>query len=108
MGYYTGAAVCTRGHAITKDVRRMEVAKRCPDCGAAVLTACRECGARIRGDYHSPGVVAIGFPYDRPKFCDDCGAPFPWVGRKERLYELENVMEQESGLDEATTLWLRE
>jgi hypothetical protein len=86
----------------------MDVAKRCPQCGAIVLTACPECGTRVRGDYDSPGVVALGFPYDPPKFCDECGAPFPWVGREERLYELENVMEQEPGLDEATKLWLRE
>jgi hypothetical protein len=105
--YYKSAAICRRGHVIAMDVTlKAEIPHRCPDCGGEVLTACGECGHRIQG-YEAIPMVAHGH-YDRPSFCDDCGAPFPWLGRKERLYELENIMEQEPGLDDATKLWLRE
>jgi hypothetical protein len=55
------------------------VAQNCPKCGAAVLTACPNCGLRIRGDYFVPGVIAVSTA-SRPSFCDGCGsaehAPF--------------------------------
>jgi hypothetical protein len=108
MGEYMPAAVCTRGHTITQDTTVGEGAKRCPDCGGPVLVGCPACNTRIRGYYYVEGVVGGGWDYEPPKFCDQCGAPFPWVGRQERLYEFENLMEQEPGLDEATKLWLRE
>jgi hypothetical protein len=105
--YYEPAAICRRGHVVTSGVEEgEEIAARCSECGAEVLTACPECGHRIRGYHFIPG-VAHG-EYDRPSFCDRCGAPHPWVGRTERLYELENIMEREDALDEATKMWLRE
>lgn len=54
-----------------------------------------------------PGVVAIGFAYDPPDFCHECGAPFPWVGRQGRIYELENLLDGED-LDSADELAVRE
>jgi hypothetical protein len=101
--YYQSAAVCRRGHVLTGAIEdHREVADRCTECGAPVLTACPDCGHRIRDYFVIPEVTRA--PQDRPSFCDKCGAAFPWVGRTERLYELENVMEQEEGLDEATKL----
>jgi hypothetical protein len=84
-----------------------EVGDRCVKCGAKVLTACPTCGHRIRGDYHVPGVVAIGFETPRPDFCDNCGAAFPWVDRAGRIHELENRLDDED-LDPATELIVRE
>jgi hypothetical protein len=106
---YLPAAICKRGHVITTDTtRRADVEERCPECGARVLSGCPECGHRIRGYYHVPGTVAFGGKYEPPKFCDQCGAPFPWVGRKERIYELQNLLDDDEVLDEATKLWVRE
>lgn len=104
---YTVAAVCKRGHALTRDVGRIPAAKRCPDCGAVVLTACPSCDAPIRGVFINTEIVAIGFPYDPPDFCEDCGAPFPWVGRQGRIYELENLIDEQR-LDPADELAVRE
>lgn len=108
MGVYKPAAVCTRGHALSENIEwEGELPVRCTTCGAKVLTGCPACGQRIRGYYDVPGVAAIGFGYDPPSFCDRCGAAFPWVGRKERIYELQNRLDEEN-LDPATELELRE
>jgi hypothetical protein len=106
-GRYLPAALCKRGHVIASDMTDTEIADRCPECGARVLTACHECGQRIRGLYHVPGEF-IGQVYEPPKFCDKCGAPFPWAGRKERIHELQNLLDDDEDLDEATKLWVRE
>lgn len=102
--FYLGAAVGRRGHVETAylDPTRREprgVPERCPTCGARVLVACTECGLRIRGDYHVPGVIGVSSP-NRPSFCDGCGAAFPWATRQERIYELENLLDEEV-VDEA-------
>jgi hypothetical protein len=78
------------------------------NAAAEVLTTCPTCSTRIAGKYEVPGVVSIGESYEPPKFCDKCGAPFPWVRRKERIWELQNALEEESDLDEATKLWVSE
>lgn len=45
--------------------------------------------------------------YDPPDFCDNCGAPHPWASRKARLYELENLLDNED-LDPADRLTIQE
>jgi hypothetical protein len=102
---YLPAAVCTRGHVITSNMTHVEAADRCPDCGARVLKGCPECQARIRGICSIP---VGGESYEPPRFCDYCGAPFPWAGRRERIYELQNLLDDDEDLDEATKLWVRE
>ena len=42
---------------------------------------CPECNSPIKGYYNVPGVIG-GFNYDRPKFCDSCGKPYPWPARQ--------------------------
>lgn len=40
-------------------------------------------------------------------FCDGCGAAHPWATRAQRLYELQNILDQEE-VDEADRLWIGE
>lgn len=105
--HYRPAAVCKRGHVQARDITDREVAERCPTCGAKVLTACANCGFRIRGHYHVPGVISLGGDYEPPQFCDKCGSPFPWLDRQGRIFELENMLDDED-LDAATELAVRE
>jgi hypothetical protein len=101
---YSPAAVCRRGHVETGDTTKWPFSKRCPECGAQILTACPTCGSRIRGyTEHYTSVM----DYKPPSFCDSCGGPFPWVDRKGRIYQLENILDDED-LDEATRLKVRE
>lgn len=108
--YYHAAAICKRGHVETPWLSEdREVPGRCGECGAPILTACPACGHRIRGKLEVPGVVDLTGQYDRPRFCDnaECGAPFPWVDRQGRIYELENLLDEEN-LDPADELTVRE
>lgn len=105
---YTAAAVCRRGHVETTIISQRErVADRCAECGAVVLSACPSCGYRIKGVYFSPHVLSLGQTYTPPNFCDQCGSPYPWVGRQARIYELQNLLDEEH-LDAATELTVRE
>lgn len=100
--YYAAAVVCKRGHVETKWVRpgdRKEIAARCPTCGADLLRGCPSCGIRIRGEREVPGVIGSS-RYSKPSFCDGCGAAMPWATRQERIFELENLLDQET-IDEA-------
>ena len=101
--YYRGAAVCRRGHVQTQYIDPTDghkpIPDNCPKCGARVLTGCPHCDLRIRGDHHFPGTFGIG-GYQRPSFCDGCGSALPWATREERIYELENILDEED-VDEA-------
>jgi hypothetical protein len=70
-----------------------------------VLARCRECGLRIRGEYYVSGV--IGGEPSAPPFCDGCGSAHPWASRKQRLYELQNILDQEE-IDDVDRLWIDE
>jgi hypothetical protein len=107
MGEYSSAAVCKRGHVQTSDVNYGAFDQRCPRCGGRVLTACTSCQQRIRGTYVSRGGFGGGGSYEPPDFCDRCAAPFPWVSRQGRIYELENLLDDED-LDPADELAARE
>jgi hypothetical protein len=100
--WHKGSVVCRRGHresAYLDPRKSRHIPEMCPKCGARLLIACPECGLRIRGDYFVPGVVGFATP-DLSSFCDGCGAAFPWATREERIFELENLLDEEE-IDEA-------
>jgi predicted nucleotide-binding protein len=73
--------VCENGHMITSMVKKHpeDMKKRCPDCGAPTITACKECQAPIPGQDHDPDFY---FSTSRPDYCDNCGKPYPWAGQR--------------------------
>jgi len=87
MGHYDAQQVCLNGHQITDNYHSSpEFRKKfCPTCGAETIHQCPNCGHEIRGDYHTDGVVAIGFPTPVPTHCENCGKPFPWTEKKKAL-----------------------
>ena len=91
----------------TSNVATHVPSERCAECGAKILIECPTCGQGIRGRYIVPGVVNLGQTYSPPDFCDSCGLPFPWAGRQARIYELQNLLDEED-LDDATALTVRE
>ena len=106
MAVYTPAAVCRRGHLESADINSDPVeGGRCSDCGSEVLTACPECGTRIRGFIADSMVITID--WDEPSFCDHCGNAHPWANRQARIWELENLLDAEN-LPEAERLAVHE
>jgi len=101
---YDVAAICRRGHVVTSSVDLMgPVSPRCSDCGARVLTRCVKCEARLQGGLSGSMYV----DYEPPDFCDQCGAPHPWASRQARLYELENILDEQE-LSDADRLVVQE
>src|SRR5690606_36950705 len=52
-------------------------------------------------------VISAGASYSPPEFCFSCGSPFPWATRQARIYELQNLLDEED-LDEADRLTVSE
>lgn len=105
-GWHYAALVCRRGHVIDHDAteRRADVGY-CSTCGAEVLSACPDCGLRLRGKTHYRMRVVEPF---RPRaFCDGCGRALPWASRQQRTWELQNLLDQQ-GVDEADRVWIGE
>ena len=103
---YQAATVCRRGHVESRYHESEPThLSRCPDCGADVLSRCRQCGLRIRGDYYSRSYRVQAHPV--PAFCDGCGAAHPWATRAQRLYELQNILDQED-VDDVDRSWINE
>ena len=117
---YRIAAICQRGHVLSVVNEDDSVGAKCRRCGGAVLTECPACHAPIPGrrewekflaqSGYSPALTSwepYEEEYEPPSFCGACGVPYPWVGRQERIWEIENRLGLD-GLDAATSLALRE
>jgi hypothetical protein len=101
------AAVCARGHVQDSHLDRGRVSVAgshvsrafCGTCGAKIMTVCRACNSPILGLIR--GLVAPGW---RPTgFCWNCGTPYPWATRQQRVAQLYNLIDEED-LDEADRL----
>jgi hypothetical protein len=106
---YRPAAICRRGHVASTDIQLSPqlASSMCGTCGAEILRACPECNNMIRGRYYVPAVIGVGYEYSPPDFCEDCGAPFPWLSRQGRIYLLENMLDEEA-IDGASRLEVQE
>lgn len=102
--YYT-MLVCENGHVLTDSLEiSSDDSAYCSKCGAKTLTRCPSCGAKIRGDIRDSGVVMIGYTTPAPKYCPECGAPFPWTSAN--LEALKELAELDDELNEADTIEL--
>lgn len=102
--------MCKRGHVQQYQLTAAPSPEQlgfCPECGAGVLGRCPECAIRIRGDLYIPGVHVAEDDFEPARFCDGCGAPYPWATRQDRIFELENLLDEED-IDDATRLLVRE
>ena len=85
-------------------MRQLGYVRFCAVCGADVIFECPNCQKLIIGAARSMGKPHA---YRPPDFCSMCGAPFPWASRQARIYQLENLLDEE-GLDPADRLIARE
>jgi hypothetical protein len=77
---YDVAQICQNGHVANKFTHRYPENNQsyCQTCGTATTTICPACHAPIRGGYWDP----FGDRYEIPRFCINCGEPFPWTDLK--------------------------
>ena len=98
--------MCTNGHVINDSAGSNPVrnAAFCGQCGRPSITACPACDRPIKGEYNVPGIVAIGFVYHPPAYCDSCGKAYPWT--QSRLEAARELAGEVDGLadDERRTL----
>ena len=89
--WYDTAQICTKGHVInSQSVYRPEYNKKfCDKCGAPTITNCQYCNAMIKGYYHiktdlsHEAIIRMGWSQNPlPRFCPDCGKPYPWTEAK--------------------------
>ena len=80
MGQYDTAQICLNGHVITSMGGSSPEFRKdyCDECGEKTIMSCPDCNNPIKGYYDDQDIFG-GFHYDRPKFCDSCGHPYPWT-----------------------------
>ena len=78
MNFYT-AQICLNGHARSSLSKNVE--KFCSECGAETIQQCPNCKNLIRGKEDIPGVADFT-SYHVPKYCYNCGRPYPWTQSK--------------------------
>lgn len=96
--YYTMLA-CENGHVLTDCLERSSNdTPYCSKCGAKTISKCPSCGAKIRGDLRDSMVLTMRMT-PAPKYCPECGAPFPWTAAS--LDALREIAELDDDLDAA-------
>jgi hypothetical protein len=98
---YDTAQVCLNGHTINEFAHSQSQRNQrfCGKCGTKTITQCPSCNQAIRGFYHNPGDLNLS-RYTAPKFCHNCGEPYPWTARgltaaRELISEAENLKPEE-------------
>lgn len=124
------AAVCRNGHVVNDDLlppaaprppgppafvegrASLSVAsppmvpRHCGTCGASVLQTCGACQAPLLGAVRS--LPSLPSEMNKPdSFCWDCGEPYPWATREQRVGKLYDRIDHDD-VDEATLLTIRE
>lgn len=106
--------VCLNGHQITAYAESQpdHRQKFCDECGEKTISACEKCGTNMRGYRHVDGVISIS-KVPVPKYCLNCGTPYPWQAAKtenfrEILQETELSREDLQEADKALPDILRE
>lgn len=100
MGSYDTAQICVNGHIITSSANNSPELKQeyCDKCGERTITKCENCNSRIKGYYRVPGFIGFS-DYEKPKFCDSCGDPYPWTKKQidaaNELVEFTEDLEEE-------------
>ena len=101
MDGYDIAQICLNGHVIASTAGSSPEfrKKRCDICGGVTIMNCPSCNEHIKGYYHVSGVISFNMHYDLPRFCQNCGKPYPWIESKlivaHELVDLMDTLNQE-------------
>ena len=103
---YDTAQVCLNGHVTNPRFQKGSIfnVDYCEECGSKTITKCPACNTNIRGHFHCPGVLVLGMgERTAPKFCHNCGKPYPWTESRlqavrDYLDELEEFNSEEKAI----------
>jgi hypothetical protein len=95
------AQVCRQGHLVLSSLQQFPQFRKafCEDCGSPTISQCQGCKWPIAGRGPNSWMAGTG-PYRPPKFCGECGKPFPWtekalVAAKEYTDDLDQLSTEE-------------
>lgn len=97
MGYYNYATICENGHVVSSMQRNYQ--PHCEKCGAKTTSFCMNCNKPIHGRYEFEDAFEIGFEYEKPYYCWNCGKPYPWT--EKILNNAVEILSLDDGLSEA-------
>ncbi len=96
--WYDTAQICLNGHSINSMAVSSPERNQnfCKECGQKTITDCPFCKTSIPGQYHDTGSGFAFYRFQIPKFCHNCGKPYPWTesaieAAKEYADDLENL-----------------
>ena len=104
MSGYRNATICFNGHVMS--IYYANSQPYCSKCGKETYSYCEKCKAPIRGHYEVSGIVDLTGRYDKPYYCYNCGAPYPWTQRI--LDNAVELLSLEDELDEQTKQIIKE
>ena len=72
---YHPAIICKNGHVLscTNSYKH----NFCNKCGEETISCCETCGYSIEGHLADSSILTTY--YERPYYCPNCGAPYPWT-----------------------------
>ena len=80
MSGYLNATICLNGHVVSKFDANSQ--KYCSECGKETYSCCLKCNWPIRGlQQNISGMYRPTDPYNKPYYCYNCGAAYPWTQR---------------------------
>lgn len=75
---YNIPTICLNGHVVSHSYPNEETF--CSLCGTKTYSYCPQCNCPIRGTYYIDGFATFGADeYEKPYYCYNCGAPYPWT-----------------------------
>jgi hypothetical protein len=102
---YDTALICENGHQITPfaETHPEKREDHCSKCGVKTVTACANCGEKIRGHLH--GTMPSVYEDPIAKFCYKCGKPYPWM--EDRLQTAKELLyhDDKLSLEDREKLW---
>jgi hypothetical protein len=74
------AQICRNGHLVLGSLQRFPQFQKsfCEDCRAPTIDQCQNCAWPISGIGPNAWMADAG-PYRPPRYCGECGTPFPWT-----------------------------
>lgn len=84
-GQYDIALICKNGHIINSSLMEypLDNTKYCKECGAETIDHCQYCNSYIQGSINN----GFYYEFELPKYCHECGKPYPWTEEKIKALE---------------------